>query len=360
MADINSPKEFLQEALSMVDTLNEDRTVLQQNNASRSEAENKLETLKKNIEQEKTKTVNSRREDLEAEYNRKLRIIDNDVAAIEGRRSKARKQGVSERVTAQTAGFKAEIANYKAQLDAFCKEHKLSGLCKSPLYHKLFMPARLGDWILILFIVALMIGSLVGAIYLLSQHKITVYTTIGVAVVDIALALLYAFIAGRTRGKHPNEVRVCRQFIDEIAKCKKGIENVTKNIHNDTDDSPYNLGSFDAELQAKAQEKADLEMQKTQALYQFDAVTKQQLINEIDGTYAQRLTDLTTAAAETKAAAEEMAQKVSMEENQINGTYVQYLGSKNLNHETIERMIALVDTGEAASVTDAVSRLNAK
>ena len=360
MADINSPKEFLQEALSLVDTLNADKAQLQQETNTRNQLDKSLDSLRKTIEQEKNKTVTSRRSDLEAEYNKKLRIAENEITAIEGRRSKARKEGVNNRVTSQTAGFKGEIANLKAQLDTYCKENKLSPFCKSPLYHKLFMPAKPGDWALLLIIVLLMIGALAGAIYFLSIQKVTLTTTLIVALVDVVLALLYAVIAGGTRGKHPNEVRVCRQYIDQIAKDKKGIRNVTKNIQKDKDDTPYDLGSFDAELQAKSQEKADLEMQKSQALYQFDAVTKQQLLSEIDASYAAKLKDLTENTVAARAAAEQTAQKVAYSENLLNAEFVQYLGSRYLNHDAIDRMISLIDAGEAASVTDAVTRLDAK
>ena len=360
MADINSPREFLQEALSLVDTLNADKAQLQQETNTRTQLDNSLDSLRKTIEQDKNKTIASRRSDLEAEYNKKLKNAENEIAAIENRRSRARQEGVNDRITNQTAGLKGEIANLKAQLDTYCKENKLSMFCKSPLYHKLFMPAKPGDWVLLLIIVFLMIGALVAAFFLLHKQMITLPTAIIIALVDVALALLYAVIAGGTRGKHPNEVRVCRQYIDQIAQDKKGIRNVTKNIQKDKDDTPYDLGSFDVELQAKTQEKADLEMQKSQALYQFDAVTKQQLISEIDASYAAKLEDLTKNTVAARAAAEQTAQKVTYSENLLNAEFVQYLGSRNLNHDALDRMISLIDAGEAASVTDAVTKLGAK
>ncbi len=281
--------------------------------------------------------------------------MDNEITGIEGRRSKARQAAVNDRVSNQTAGLKGEIANLTAQLDTFCKEHKVPNICKSRLYHRLFCPKRFGEWLTILIIAAIMIAAIVVPVVFFDKLA---YSGLALAI-DVALIAIYVLISEKTKGKYPNEVRYCRQLLDQIMQDEKGVRNVTRNIRKDTDDSPYdgNLRSFDEEIRQKGQEKTDLEAQKTSALYQFDNVTKQQIISEIDSTYAERLAEARNEAAQTKAVIAEYTQKVSGAENLLNTNYVQYVGSRNLNHDSIERMIGMLDNSEAASVTDAVTRL---
>ncbi len=354
MADISTPKEFLQEALQIVDSLDADRSQLTQASEASSRLEKDLAALTRNIIQEKDKTIDSRRADVEKEYSKKIRGVESEISSIENRRARARQEAVKDRVMNQTAGLKGEIASLQAQLQAFCKEQKLPGYCTTRLYYHLFCPKHFGEWLALLIIAALMIAALVVPVVFFDK---LMYSGIAL-IVDIILLFLYFMIFSKTRGKHSNEINYCRQIVDRIYQDEKGVRQVTKNINMDKDDSPYDLSSFDSELAAKKQEKNNLEQLKTSALYQFDNVTKQQIISEIDSTYAERLTAAQNDAAQAKAVVGEYTQKVAVEEDQLNANYLQYLGSRNLSHEAIEKMIGLLDNGEAASVTDAVTRLN--
>ena len=353
MADINSPKEYLQEALEAVDSLNADRAKMEELGADRARKDRELAALSENIEQEKRKTVESRRSDLEKEFSKKLKAADSQLEKIGERRAKAREAGVKTRVETQTAGFKGEIANLKAQLYAYCKENRLPVICRSRLFYKLFSPKHASDWLLMIIIAAIMVGALWASVEFAERR---VYF-IAVLAVDVLIIVIYAVIFANTAGKHHNELKVCRQIVDAIINDEKGVRTVTKNIRRDKDDSQYDLGSFDEEINAKKQEIAGLEAQKTSALYQFDNVTSQQLAAEIDSTYAARLAEAREASEAAKNAYNDIAGRVHAMENAISINYVQYIGSDNLNHDSILRMIELLESGEAVSVSDAAARL---
>ena len=72
MADINNPKEFLNEALTLVDMLEADKLKYRQDSDNTEQLEKAFNTLKKNIDNEKKRTVDSRRSDVESEFNKKL------------------------------------------------------------------------------------------------------------------------------------------------------------------------------------------------------------------------------------------------------------------------------------------------
>ncbi|MDO4961240.1 MAG: hypothetical protein Q4E57_05215 [Eubacteriales bacterium] len=355
MADISNPKEFLQEVLEAVDSLNADRAELKKCTENKDSSQKELNTLRINIEAEKEKTVELRRNDLGAEFDKKMKAIDAEVEKISNQRAKARTKAVKGRIADQTQGYKGEIAGYKAQLAAYCKENGLSPLCKTRLYYKLFCPGHITDWLILLVVAALMVGALIGT-FKIHDTKLFIIAIL----IDVLIIALYAFIWSTTKGKHTNEVKYCKQIMDGIRKNEKDAGKVTKDIRRDKDDSPYELSEFDAQIAAKQQEKADIEMQKTNALYQFDTVTKQQLMDEIASAYSERLNNTYNAAEQAKTAFEEITKKTADSENAVSLNYVQYLGSKNLTHDAVTRMIELVESGEAASVSEAVSKLAEK
>ena len=95
MADINFPKEYLTEAMSVVDTLNDDRAQLQQYQETKKQLDRSMETLTRTIEKEKNDTVRSRRADIESNYDKQLKAVDSDINAINGRRQKARAEALA-------------------------------------------------------------------------------------------------------------------------------------------------------------------------------------------------------------------------------------------------------------------------
>ena len=70
-----------------------------------------------------------------------------------------------------------------------------------------------------------------------------------------------------------------------------------------------------------------------------------------------RLTEAREASEAAKNAYNDIAGRVHAMENAISINYVQYIGSDNLNHDSILRMIELLESGEAVSVSDAAARL---
>lgn len=356
MADTGSPREFLSEALDLIDSAAAGRAELTERSSSRTETERALEKLKNNIEEEKSRTIASRRQDLEDGYDKKLKAKDTEISRAEDKRSKARKAEVETRVGQQTSGLKDEIRTLKDDLKNYCKQNKLPSVFKSRLYYKLYCPAGIGDWLCLIVIAAVMVGAIVAA-YML-QAGIAVFAAILVA--DIIILAVYISIWNKTKVRFHDNYRACREIVSNIRRDEKGVKNVSKNIRKDKSDAPYDLAQYDTEIAARKQEYSELQTQKTSALYQFDNETKQQLIAEIDGIYAERVKAAAEAAQSAAAAAAELEKRISDAEGRLSGEFVQYIGSENLNHDTVAGMLQLIESGEAASVSDAIAKLKDK
>lgn len=356
MADIGSPREFVQEALGLVDALAADRDALTSQHGSSTDAQKAFETLKKNIENEKSRTISSRRSDVEDGYDKKLKAKDAEISKAEEKRVKARKAEVETRVGQQTLGLKDEIKTLREDLKNYCKQNKLPQAFRSGLYYRLYCPGSIADWLCLIIIAAAMIGAIVAS-YML-QAGLIVFGL--VLAVDIVILAVYIFIWNKTKVKYHDNYRVCRDIVSNIRKDEKGVKNVSRNIRKDKSDAPYDLSAYDNDIAARKQEYSELQAQKTNALYQFDNVTKQQLISEIDGVYGEKLQNAKLTAENAAAAVRELEKRISDAENRLNSEFVQYIGSKNLNHEAISRMLELFDTGAAASVSEAIAKLDEK
>lgn len=353
MADINNPGAFLNEALRLVDSLEADKLKYRQDSDNAEQLEKALNKLKKNIDNEKKHTVDSRRSDVESEFNKKLKSKLQEIEKIEDKRSKARKEGINNRVNDQTAGLKSEIKTLRGQLRRYCSDNKMPSICKTGLFYRLYYPANAGDRLLVFFIAAVMIAAMVGAFV---YGKLPVF--MAVFAVEILIILIYAMLWGRTKGRYYEQLKYCRRLIADIRLNEKRVRDVTRKIVKDKSDEYYDLGSFDTDIAAERQEKEALEAQKTSALYNFDSVTRQQLIAEIDGKYTDKLKASEEAFTEAKQAAEALKRKLSETDNRLNSEFVQYIGSRNLNHDTLARLIEFIESGKAVSVSDAIAKLS--
>ena len=353
MADINTPKEYLEEALQLIDSLGADETALKSDTDKADTLNKEFAALKKNIEKEKERTVTTRRDDVERSFDKQIKEKDSELSDAEKKRSKAREEGVNNRVTLQTAGLKGEIANLKANLSHYCELNKLPWICKTKLFYGLYYPSGLGDWIRLIIIMLLFAAAMVAA-FMYGELPTFIVTL----VIVLVIVVLFVGTGARIKGKYAEQLSHCREIITNIRNNEQGVKNVTRNILDDESDAAYDLSQFDADISARKKELEQLMSDKLSALTRFDAETRQQLISEIDANYGERLKTAEDAYNEAMRQAEATRQKVSEVKNRLNSEFVQYIGSKNMTHEAVSRMIELIAGGEAVSVSDAAAKLN--
>ncbi len=352
MADINMPREYLEEALQLIDVLDSDKAALKASTDESSKLEGAYNTLKKNIANEKERTVSARRADVENSFDKQIKAKNNEIEAVEKKRGKAREEGVNNRVEAQTAGLKGEIASLKESLVNYCNLNKLPGLCKTRFFYSIYYPAGIGDWLRLIIVAAIMVAAIIGA-HVYGDMKVF----IGVIIAVIVIIAIYVSTGARIKSKHGEQLANCRSIIANIRKDEKAIVNITRNIRNDQSDAAYDLTSFDDDIAGKKQECENLMVNKLQALTSFDNETKQQLIAEIDTNYGGKLKQAEEAWSNSKQQLNAVKARISETENRLNTDFVQYIGSKNMNHDAVSRMIELITNGDAITVSDAAAKI---
>lgn len=357
MADINSPKEFLTELLGITDQLEADRTALIECGERKKSLENAFASMKNSIEKEKNKTISDRRYDIETGFDKQLKAVNAELKSAGDKRQKALNEGMKAKTKEATKGVKQEADAFKNALKAYAGTNKLPAILKSRLYYRIFCPSIFGYlvYLAILLLIMYISGSMTKA-KALAGESTTVYFAIGL----VAIVLLFAYIMiwSNTRVRYRDEIKNCLNIINSIKANEKKARNIEKTIKKAGDDSSYDLHEFDTELAGLNQKKAEIEAQKAGALNEFETVTKDRLMADIDENYKDRLAEKTAeindAAAEHKA----VSDRITAAESRINKEFVSYIGAKNLDRNKINMMLEMLENGTAASVSEAASKLD--
>lgn len=357
MTDNGNPREFLKEALAAVDTLKEDKTAQAEASVKLKEAERALNTLKKTIEKEKADTVKARRDDIESDYAKQLKASESNISKAESERTKARTKGVNERIAEALVPARSEIKDLKDQIAAIVKSSGLPAYCKGKAFYTLFCAKGVGEILKLVLLFLLVLVALPFAVTLFLKKiwlKVAAFILI-----DIAAVLIYILIYSATVAKKQDAVAQCRRIVDRIKSDEKIIRQITKNIKGDKDDSSYNLGNYDEEISRHTAIRDDISNKRQQALSEFDNRTAETIKNDIDRRYAGELSETQNCFNQLSDELKAVTDRITAEEMEIS-RYTQYVGAKNLNHENLQKMIDLVDAGEAQSVSDAALKINSK
>ena len=351
-------KAYLEEAMAAVDALNADKAVLHDHKEAQKKAERELNGLKNALEKEKNETVTTRRLEVEAGFVKQVRKLEAEVKAVMDRRQKARAQGVKARIEEETASYREIITGLKNNLAELCREKGLPSICSTRNYYTLFCPKGRDEYLkdALLLVIILAVSLLLG--FAVSKN-VFVHILVPVVVLLICV-LVFTYILNNTKGKSSETIAEGRGIVDSIKKNELEIKAITDAINRDENDELYDLKEFDDELARKNNEIDNLNAQKAEALAQFDNVTKQVLTDEIENRYSDKIAAAGEELTRSADVIREYSVKVADGEQKMNSEYIQYIGSRNLTHEHLEKLIGIIGSGEAQSLQDAITRANEK
>ena len=356
MADINSPKEFLSELSELVDGLNKSKEELREYTEKKSNLEGTLAAIRNGIEREKNETVKSRRADLEKGFDKQIKEVDSKLEEINSRRKKALDEGMKQRAEEATKGVRAQIDTFKNAFKTYVEAQKLPAILKSTLYYKLFCPGIVGYLIYLAIFIAILLfaGFTIKSRF---TEGSPVMPFVVLAVIDISLFFIYIAVWSNTRVKYRDEIKNCLNILESIRKNEKTTKDIEDNIKKTGDDSSYDLHEYDEEIAAENQKKAQLKAQKATAVNQFEAETRARLIEDIELSHKEKVDGKLEEIRENDELMKKASEKTTELETRLNHDFISYVGAKNITHERISRLIELVDNGEAATVSEAVAKL---
>lgn len=357
MAQINQPVAFLTEALEAVDQLDAARAALRGREADEAQSEAELTALKKQIEKEKAQTLKSRRNEVAAQFDDQLKQNEMAIREVNDKRSKARSEGVSARISEQTAPLYAIHEKLEKELKELFRAARVPGFCRSRLYYTLFMPRGAGEILTVLLLFLLLFLALPFFVNWLIPgealwHWLVIYP------LDIVIfGGLYLSVANATKGRHGEAIRAGRKLRSQIRDNEREIRKLSGRIRKDKDDTLYNLQAFDEKLAKLNENRQGISQEQAAALQQFDTETKLVLTEEIDNRYREALAALSDKHTADTRAREAAAEAVQSGQTALTNAYSQYIGAEYMKHDSLVRMLELLQSGEAKTVSEAAEKL---
>ncbi len=332
----------------------------QANNAALTVEEQRLEknidSLEKSIAEELQQTVKNRREEVEAAFDQQIEKIRLKIKRIKDKRDKKKNVQVSERIDAETSALREESITLKKETKALCKQGHIPSFCNTKLYYSLYSPSCITDFIILATILLIILMLIPCGVFFYILHQKNTFYLIGTYVITVLFfGGLYVLIGSRTKEKHPNVIRKIRGIRSHIRINKKKMAIIKRNIKKDRDESNYNLQNFDEEIAKSEQEITDIATQKKEALETFDHSTKEVIISEIQGSYAEKLSGLKAEYEKTRKEIKRMEDSIKALTIKIASEYEPFIGKDFICAEQLDSLTNIIKAGNASTVSEAIA-----
>lgn len=305
-------------------------------------------------------TLKKRKEELLATYDTELSRIKDKIKKETARRDKAIAAGKKARAKSETEELRKENKRLKQESKAMFKQEKLPAFCNTTLYYSLFFAKGMRELLIMVLTFLLVFLALPFGVYaLVPQKGIGIVILIYVAVIAV-FGGGFVFINEKTKMTHPAAIKQGRAFRDAIAANNRKIKKIEQGIANDANNSYYDLVVFDENLDKYHIEYDDIQTKKAEALDQYEKVTKRVITEEIMANSQGRIDNLTAKLAQVKddlVQSEKQVREASMAFSNAYGTYID---KEYWQADKLDRLIEILNAGEAQSITEAQTVYKAK
>lgn len=352
-ADRNDGVAFLQEAKAVLQEVTDEKVRLQKLEIEEKKLEKSVKEEKKAQTDLLKLTLKKRKEELIATYDGELAKTSDKIKKEKARRDKAIAQGKKVRAKSETEELRRENKNLHQQAKAMFKQEHLPAFCNSTLYYALFF-AKGGDELMVMLLTFLFVFLALpfGIYYLIPQKGIGIMILI--YVIDIVLfGGCFIFISEKTKMTHPAAIKQGRAYRDAIRANKKKIKKIEKGIARDDNNSYYDLEEFDENLDKLTIEYDDTNRKKKEALENFEQVTRKVITEEIMANSQGRIDALTERLAETREDKAETEKQVREASLAFSDVYGAYIDKEYWQAEKLDRLIEILNSGEAKNIIEA-------
>ncbi len=350
--------EFLTKAkaaLTEVESLkSEEERLVTEEATTRAAVEAEQKALKDEIDS----TLRKRVQEINSSYDSEIAKSKEELKKAKLRREKAKNAGIEERIREDTKMYLEDTTQKMTELkDAFKKQH-IPGYYTSRLYYALHFPRKPVDFLVILLFVAICFLALPCGIYFLALPEKYRMPLVLVGIYFAAILIfggIYTYIGNASKSKHLDMLKLGRETWDDVAKNKKLVRKVTRQIRRDKSEDRYDLASYDDEISRIMQKISETTNQKQEALNNFDTVTKNIISDELTQNRSQKLGALISAHDEASQKLKTVGEERQQKRLALNDQYEVYLGKEFMSEEKIDALTEIVSRGSVLSLTDAMA-----
>ena len=315
-----------------------------------------LASEKKAVEDTVNGTVKKRSDELAAGYDGEIQRLQDAVKKIRGKREKAKQQGIRERIEAQTEPYREENREMNAKIKAMFRQNHVPAFCNSLLFYSLYFPRSVKEILTMLAVFLLCCAAVpCGIFWLLPQRKPWQLILIYLGVI-IVFGGLYLAVGNMTKDAHRDVLVQAGQVRRAMAKNRRKMHSVARGIRREKTEDHYDLSRFDAEIAQKEKEREELLKKKEEAMAVFLSTTKPAIIEEIVSGSQERITQMEEGHEQTVKSLEEIAGYIKTASLALCDDYESYIGKEFMQEDRLNALIAILENGQASSISEAEMR----
>lgn len=313
-------------------------------------------TKEKVIAEEITATLNARQEEVASSFDGQIDQKRMRLKKVKQKRDKQKNMKISERMEEETADLTKEKRKLLMEIKAVFKLNQIPRIWNNKLFFSLFMPGELSDFLTLFFVILVSLAAPVGIYSFIpsTSRKSWQLFLLYLLILGI-LICLFLLIHKKVKGTQEAALKEIRLIRNKLARNKKNINRVKRNIAKDEDESNYGLEKYDEEIKELEQQMTQIIEQKKEAIEGFESKTKKMITEEIKSRYAQELEQLKQKhiiAYEAYRKSEEKAKNFVLE---ISKRYEAFLGKDFMSLVMIDSLISIMENQEMKTISEALT-----
>ena len=356
----NENSTLLRSAKEALHTINEKKENLSFLDAEVKKLEKTLKEEKKAANDLVKATIKKRQGELTASYDNEIGSLNEEIKRENTRRDKAIATGKKVRMKQETEELRNQVQQAGQDMRVLMQKDKLPGICGTRAFYSLVSPKGIEEYGILVLIV---LGWCVLLPFLLTQILPWkgILPTIVVFVIFIGL-FAAAFIMGNRllRASHWEAIQKGRVYLDQISDKKRKIHAIEENIARDDNDSYYQLDEYNAVLQELSDKLSYATESKKAALDEFDRVTKNSIMGDVQIQKQGQIDELEECLAEKRSEFSGVNENVRKLELDFSEKYGTLIDRAFQQEEKIEKMIEFLENGEASTIMEAQNLLKTK
>ncbi len=317
----------------------------------------------KSISDEIATTIRKRRQEIQSTYDDRLDDNRARKKKVANKRDKKKEERMDKRYHEETKGLRESDKDLQVEMQTLLRKYKLPSFCGKKLYFALFYARNVKEFGLkiLSFLIGFcgipgLVTILVKKLVLDTKKDINVafWCALVAAGTFILLLLIYFAIYSRTKIKHMDALTQARSIRDKMIANKRQAKAIRHSISKDHDDSQYNLDAYDEKLDNLDAEADAIGKEKQEALRTFEEETTAMITEEINNRRLPALEALKEEKAnlENEVAAEE--KRFSDQTLLVANKYAAVLGEDLCRQDKLEELIAIMQEGQAETVSEAI------
>lgn len=318
--------------------------------------EKSIKSMEKSIADEIEDTTKTRRQEIEATFNKQINKTEAHIRKTKDKRDKRKNTKVSERIKQETATLREENNKLRLETKTIFKQKRVPSFCNSRLFYAMYYPGSLGDFLIVLIALLLTLFVIPCGIYfyVLPNEKI-LYLIIIYIITVLVFGGLYLLVNERIKDRHRESLVQVRGLRKQMKVNRKKMDIIKKNILKDNDESGYGLEKYDDELTRLEQDMARITEQKKEALLLFDNSTSQVITAEIKGRFEDKLIALKKDYERVSGETSKTDQKIKALTIKIASDFEPFLGKDLMTLDKLDSLINIIKAGNAATISEAIT-----